>query len=418
MNLSLSLLSLVFISSTTFAARVSEGADLQELFNVRLKLREQFVLGSLSAKEAVQLKAQITKSRYEEDQLGEAQVGNQRRALNEVSPPSFSSGQSTVLNPAIKNLTFQSGDVLLVRGLSTISTTIASVSDSPSQFSHALTIYLDPADQKLYAIEALIGKGTVVHPFAEILNEGLPHIVLYRYKDSALANEAAKIDYERATAAIKAGGTIPYAENLAFDGYDKLTCAKLVRMGFDLASQGAVKMPAFPSTLGKKYPNITKALGFPGTVIPAEWPADFDAQKDLELIAESRDFRATLNFRIKDQIVLSLLDWVEQGSVGHDFSKILAVVKNSPAKSPTANSPEDSAKKMAIFAEKANEVVNALASQVLIANDLQMKKTGLNMSDAQIKDYMGSIRQSPRVEKALRANGFIPKGGSCQQAFL
>lgn len=410
MKLALSILSLVFVSSSVFAVQGAATSSLQDMFNARLKLRQQFISGQLSSEDGVKIKAQITESRYNEDLLGEALEGNQRRPLDQKSPPAFSVGQTTILNPNVKTLSFQSGDVLMVRGLSTISTTIASITDSPSGFSHSLIIYLNPADQKMYTIEALIGKGTVIMPFEETLNEGLPHMVLYRHPDAALANQAAKIIYERATAALQAGQSIPYATSLTFEGYEKMTCAQLVRMGFDLASGGTLKMPSFPSTLGGRYPNIAAALGFPRTVIPLEWPADFDSQKDLEMIAETRDFQATLNFRIKDQIILSLLDWIEQGVVGHDFSKMLT--------SSNQSSSEDSLKKMTRLAGQADEVVNALTTQVLKANDQQLKKTGRNMSASEIKNYMGKIRQSSLVEKVLQASGFSPKPASCQKVLM
>ena len=324
MKIALSFLSLVTISSSVFAGQGPSTLSLQEMFNARLEMREKFVPGQLTAEDGVKIKAQMTESRYREDLIGEALLGNKRRPLDQKSPPAFSDQQTTILNPVIKELSFQSGDVLVVRGLSTISTTIATITDSPSSFSHSLIIYQNPADQKMYGVEALIGKGTVVTPLEKILTEGLPHMVLYRLPDAKLANQAAQIIFERATAALQAGHSIPYASSLTFAGYDKMTCAQLVRMGFDLASDGALKMPSFPSTLGRRFPNISTALGFPKAVLPLEWPADFDSQKDLQMIAESRDFQATLNFRIKDQIILSLLEWVEQGVVGHDFSKVLS----------------------------------------------------------------------------------------------
>ena len=148
MKLALSILSLVFVSSSVFAVQGAATSSLQDMFNARLKLRQQFISGQLSSEDGVKIKAQITESRYNEDLLGEALEGNQRRPLDQKSPPAFSVGQTTILNPNVKTLSFQSGDVLMVRGLSTISTTIASITDSPSGFSHSLIIYLNPADQK------------------------------------------------------------------------------------------------------------------------------------------------------------------------------------------------------------------------------------------------------------------------------
>ena len=408
MKLTLSFLSLVFISWSAIAGTTADSVQLNQLFKERLLLRDQLIPGITSPGDALKIKAEITDRRYEEDRLGEFLVGNHHRPLEEKSPPLFSSGQTVLLNPAFSKLEFQSGDVMILRGLSTISTTIASVADVSSSFSHSLTIYLNPADQKFYVIEALIDKGVTVTPLDVVLSEGVPKAVLYRHKNAALAAAAAKIDFDKATAALAAGHAIPYAKNLAFDGYDQITCAKLVRMGFDLASNGVVKMPSFPSTLGQKYPHIAAALGFPNAVIPVEWPADFDSEKDLQLVAESRDFEATLNFRIKDQIILSLLDWVEAGVVGHDFSKFS---KGTPSQNESMN-------KMDVFARMANDVVNAVASKVLRANDQQVKKTGLNMSEKEIKQYMESIRQIPAVQNILGSSGFRPQPISCGRGLL
>ena len=414
MKLSLTFLSLLFISSSVFAGGEQ---SLQELMNQRLALKAQLVL-SMSQVDAAKIKAQITALRYKEAQLGEKLSGNQTRGLDDKSPSAFTLGQNTILNPTESSINFQSGDLLVVRGQSIISTIIANFTDTPSQFSHSFLIYKDPADGVMYAVEALMDKGVIVHPFQEVLDEGMAHLVLYRYQDPELANAAAKYDYDRAKAAIAAGKPLQYANSLLLTNYDRVTCAEECREGFDIISNGAVKLPMFESTIGGKFPNLMKSFGLPSRVLTVQWPYDFDSDPRLKEIAESRDFERTFISRSRDQVILSLLTWLEQGVVGQDFSKYVAFMKaKAQAPLPSGASPADSPlAKLGLFSNYADKVVDSIVQELLAVNRLQVQKAGRNLSQDEISQHLESIRTSPLVEGILRASGFEP-AGLCRQLF-
>ena len=435
MKLSLAILSLLFISSSAFSADSTPANELQSIMKQQLALNARLIPGISTAQEVTEIRAQKAALRYRASQIAEAQAGNTQRALSEASPASFSKDQIVTLNPAFDKLEFRSGDIFLVRGRTTVSTAIATITDQPSQFSHTFMIYLNPEDQKMYAIEALMDQGVIVHPFEETLTEGLSRMNIYRYKDAAVANAAAKIEFDRAMAAIRSGTRIPYAHSLVLDtSFNSVTCSQEVSSGFFMASNGSLKFPSFESTLGAKFPNLIEALGIAkASVLPVIWPADYDTTEGLTLVAESIDPRASFNYRIKDQIILSLFTWIEEGSVGRDFTRLISLAKaelaqklnaqsgpagtvklTSPTNPPSQNSQVEL---MGLFASKANDVVNALTTQILAANQKQLAKSGRNMSEAELSLYMESVRHSPFVENLLHANGFSPKAGSCQDLF-
>ena len=65
------------------------------------------------------------------------------------------------LDPKFENLTFQSGDVIVLRGSSALSSLVSNITDTPSSYSHSVMVYIDDNNSR-WGIEALVGKGVVL----------------------------------------------------------------------------------------------------------------------------------------------------------------------------------------------------------------------------------------------------------------
>lgn len=418
MKFTLSILSFLIISSSAFSA---DPTTLQDILNQEVDLIKLLNLPTTATSEhADEIRAQLTALRYRAAEIAEANAQNKTRSLTQISPQAFSAEQVVTLNPAFSKVEFQSGDILVVRGSSTISTIIANITDQPSQFSHSFIIYVNPADNVTYAVEALMGQQLHAHPLSQALTEGLSRMNLYRYESPDIAASAGAMAYNRATTQ-----NIPYANSLILDPtFCKETCAEDVADNYFLATKNLsspVKLPTFMSTLGAKYPNLVAALGLPhGTVLPVEWPIDFETSSGMTLVAESIDPLASFGSRAKDAAAGVLFGWIESGSVGQDFTKLIAMAKQqlaakSAAQPTSASAPDSIMSTVNLFATKANDIMNALTLKIMAANQAKIKATGENMSQADISAYVESIRFQPFVEKLLRANGLEPKAMSCQE---
>jgi hypothetical protein len=350
------------------------------------------------------VKERLMERRYQEDLLAEKTIENARIPVNQKSTPAFADPEGTLINPKFSKVTYQSGDVLVLRGNSTISTSIAKMSDSESQFSHTLIVHVDPKTQKSYAIEALIDQGVIVHPLEEVLNEGVHRVALYRHDNSAVARDAAQIAYDKATSAIAKGKNYPYDFKLDMNDSSSVYCAELIRMAYSEATKGALKIPTFPSTLGKKFSETLKSVGYPPMVKSIYAPSDMDVEPSFQLVAEWRDAKATLNYRIKDQIMSKLFQWVEEGTTGINLT---AAVKAAVGTSQDKKAMDPA--KLAQYAKQADDVVNQLSIEVLKVNDKHVQKTGYNMSAKELAQYLESVRHSPKVEAILKSAGFASK---------
>jgi hypothetical protein len=401
----LTFLGVLFVSFSVFSQ--SSNPALQALFQQRLQLRQ-----NISLDQAENVKRKLMEIRGEEELVGEKMMGNLRKPIGQKSPTAFADSQGILLNPLYPKVDFRSGDVLVMRGMSILSTTIATMTDSPSLFSHTLIIYLNPIDGLFYGIEALIDQGVVINPLQKILSEGVARIVLYRQPDAALGEAAGKIAYDMAKGAIDSGKNYPYDLKLNLADNSAVYCSEWVRMAYELASDGKLILPQFISTIGKSFPKTEAALGFPPIVAPIYAPSDIDSDNRFSLVAEWRDFRGTLELRIKDQILTKLFIWIENGAVEFDYANMIKTAKSLSSKTQTgqegAKNEIDPAK-FKLLADKADAVVNQLAEKILIQNDLYLKKTGFNLSNKQIQDLVEAMGKQFPIRKILENAGFKAK---------
>lgn len=294
-------MTLVLLATTLTHANPQ--SDLQTLFEKRINIRAK---ADNNNKDLI--KNNLQEIRDQEELLGEEINQFKNKPLETKSADSFST--SFLLNSKFPTLEFKSGDVVVLRGVSALSALVSNLTDTPSSYSHTLIIYVDPITQKKYGVEALIDSGVIAHPLEDIFSEGVPRAMIYRQLDPVIANSAAEMAYRIAQPDLQ-GKTLGYDMKLNLGDYSAVYCSEFVRMVFDLASSHHIVMPTFPSSIGGKFPNIQKALNLNIGRFLVYAPLDIDLEPSFELVAEWRDFSSTVNYRIKDRIVKTVLVWLE-----------------------------------------------------------------------------------------------------------
>ena len=287
------------LSSTVYATNLE---PLRQAFEKRLKLRTT----SESTNEVI-LKNNIDSLRDKEELLGEKAVQYKNSAVDAKSPKAFSTPY--LLNSKFSNLSFKSGDVIILRGTSALSALVSNITDTPSSYSHAVMVYID-GNNRRWGIEALVGRGVVVQKLDDILSEGVPRVIVYRYHYSKIATQAGRAAFQLAQPDSQ-GKIIPYDTQLNLTDDSAVYCSEMIRVIFSRATQGNLLLPTFPSTIGGKFPGIRKALALQFQKFSVFSPLDIDLESHFDLVAEWRDFNATVNYRIKDQLIKTVLAWLE-----------------------------------------------------------------------------------------------------------
>ena len=290
---------------------------MYRLFDLRLALRgriAEFESRKLMSPEVVQgLRDVFRVLRYVTDMLGEIAIGNARLSDGESIKRGFTgSDRNTLVNHAYyngKDLPFRSGDVVLVRGHAHNSAAIARIGQSDSQFSHTGIVYIDDAG-KHWMVESLIEDGAIVNPLSHALEHGIVRAVLYRHKDAAAAARAAAHMHDLVQRSRARGGKrIHYDFSMALEEQRHFFCSKLVRLAYDHASDGKMKLPAYPAQIVMKNRDFLDRIGVKAVKTYA--PCDIDLQSDFDLVAEWQDYRETSNIRLQDFTMDKLFEWMD-----------------------------------------------------------------------------------------------------------
>ncbi|MBX9926019.1 MAG: hypothetical protein K2Y05_06650 [Hyphomicrobiaceae bacterium] len=287
---------------------------MQRLFELRLYLRGQIsdwaARGWMTRPVQKALRDVFRVTRYASEMLGEAAIGHARLAPGEAPRRAFTGASAnTLVNPAFttgRDLPFQSGDVILVRGQAHNSAAIARIGDIDSQFSHIGIVYVDP-NGRPWMVEALIEDGSVAGSLDAALDHGLGRAVLFRHRDAGLAATAAAMIHDHVTNPKRA--RILYDFGMTIDGYEWLYCSKLIRLAFLKASGGREVLPAYTTLLDMQNRDFLKRVGVKATETFA--PADLEIDPRFEIVAEWADYRATASLRGQDLIMTMLFDAME-----------------------------------------------------------------------------------------------------------
>lgn len=300
------------------ALTASNPAALELTNNLRLALRDRVKAWSKAGLMTVEVQGALRDvfraARYATDMLGELLIAYDDMSPGETVYPAFTGPHhNTLAHPDFlgeDGIEFQSGDVLVVRGLLHNSAAIARIGDVDSQFSHVALVHIDERGRRRI-VEALIEDGAKISNFNYTLKHALARAVLYRHPDRELAARAAQRIYDRVRQSQRNWDNhIFYDFTMELEGYDKLFCAKLIRQAYDEASHGLLRLPTFPTTFRLASRDFLDRIGVTATTSFA--PGDMELESEFQAVAEWRDYRKTSLVRLQDLVMVKLFEWMEQ----------------------------------------------------------------------------------------------------------
>lgn len=93
------------------------------------------------------------------------------------------------------------------------------------------------------------------------------------------------------------------------EGGRNLFCSKLVRLAFDKASGGVIKLPSYPTRISARNRDFLDRIGVKANETYA--PADIDLEPSFDLVCEWQDYRETSNIRLQDFTMDKVFEWME-----------------------------------------------------------------------------------------------------------
>jgi Permuted papain-like amidase enzyme, YaeF/YiiX, C92 family len=298
-------------------------------------------------------------SHYAEDMVAEISLGHQKSKKGERSMPSFQGGLPFTYTPDNKPLLFKdfkSGDILLMRGASSVSAAIARVTDFNSLYSHAAVVYVDEKSGQKYVVEALIEKGITITPLEYALDHGVARMLALRHKDEKIGRIGAEGLYQLAKTSLEAkkpilydftmSGKIPdltFQQMLSFfqGNQDpkvvsemrsfKAFCSLLIDLADKIALEEMglkprIEDPALRSTIDPKNRNFLRRLGISDAQKSVYAPGDGQLDNRYILIGDSRNPFRTSGLRTDDYILDKIFDWMDRDGLEFKEVKILEAV--------------------------------------------------------------------------------------------
>jgi hypothetical protein len=214
--------------------------------------------------------------------------------------------------PAKENL--RSGDILLMRGGTFFSASIAQLSNAGAPFSHSAIVYVDPQG-KVSILESLAEIGVLGTSYEDYLahhkKSPIPRIVHLRPRDSALGAKAAKLLKKQIDESIRLKKPILYDYVADVDDRTNMFCTEVVRWSYLDASQGKVNLPATRSSLSRlaDRTSLPNDLGIRSRVIAM--PADFEIDPFFRVIGEYRSAAVLPSAHRLDAVLSSMYEWME-----------------------------------------------------------------------------------------------------------
>ena len=305
------------------ALRYAAPATMQALFELRLGLRDQIQSwderGFMTHEVQSALHDVFRVTRYASDMLGELLIGQEKMPAGGHTRRGFTGSAANVLvNPAFQtagDIAFQAGDIILVRGQAHNSAAIARIGDVDSQFSHIGIVHA-AKDGRGFKVEALIEAGSVITPLEKALEHGLGRAIVFRHRDRALAARAGQMIHDHVRE--RTGRRhIWYDFSMRPEGYRLLYCSKLVRLAYDLASEGKLKLPKYMTRLDMKNRDFLDRVG--ARTLETFAPGDMELEARFDIVAEWQDYRITSSLRNQDMILTKLFEFMEKD--GYTFKE-------------------------------------------------------------------------------------------------
>jgi hypothetical protein len=288
---------------------------LKETFLLRLKIHEQLGAFPVECKKLAQ--GVFARIREYEDIIGASLYAQTRIAdvdyTKIIAPVLDHRGYAPFhVNPKFAKFTFEDGDILITKGISTISSTITTFTDHHSPFSHIAFVHIDPIKKEPQTIESYVGRGVNFFSMTEAMKNENSRILVLRPKDRTLAKNAATYMRERVQNAFKKGSFIPYDYQLDFSKNDTLSCEEVAFDSFKTASGGSFTIPEAPSLIKFENTALTSRVGMKkGKMM---MPADMEVDSRFEIVLDWTDYKVIRDSWRKDVLMNVTLHANEAGT--------------------------------------------------------------------------------------------------------
>jgi hypothetical protein len=299
-------------SARAIAELRAEGPGLLgTFFHARLLLKARFHAFAAPSTACVDaVRRALRYSRFAEDFL--ADWLHDQGVIGSAPGRLFSGGYPhTMRNPQFPSITFEVGDIVILRNTKVVSAMIARLGDEEGDFSHLGMVTKDSTGRK-YVVEALIETGTVITPLDKFLADKEGRAMLLRYHDPALAARAGRAILWRAAVALARGAAIPY--NFQFDSSDQsqLYCAQVMEVAYELASHGELHLPRYRTSLYRLAGTpFLRQLGV--SVSEVITPSDVELDPRFDTVAEWSNVATIKGVRMDNTAVTSLYRWFAYG---------------------------------------------------------------------------------------------------------
>lgn len=279
---------------------------LVELFKLKQAIRSSNIT---SDSKLIKLKKlSLTRIRYLEDFVAER--------------------KSEIQSPISSKLDIQSisdGDILLLRGASSVSPAVARIGEAPSVYSHIGIVHVDRVTGKKYVVESLPRIGVVANPIEALITKRTPRVSVYRSENVEEAKLASDLAFQMANyngqnknpfdfdftmttefSLVANSRIVDGKTKYSFDASDiancRFFCSKLISYIF-FEVGNAEQIPQFKSRFRSSIDELKIAVGVNHDLIETFLPGDFEFEKGFDLVFEYRDTAMTLDARIDDLIM-------------------------------------------------------------------------------------------------------------------
>ena len=207
-----------------------------------------------------------------------------------------------------KEIKFETGDMLVTRGVSFLSAMIARLGDRGTQFSHIVWVDKN-AKGEIKTIESYVGVGVAFYEIQAALRNENARILWLRAKDKNLSKIASEKISKLVSDALENDRPIKYDYELNFEDPKTMSCAEVSQVAFQLASDGKFRIPYYPNSInGGK--SLTERLKIESG--PTYEPGDMEIDPRFELVGEFKDLRLTRDSRQKDAVLSAMFRWMNE----------------------------------------------------------------------------------------------------------
>ncbi|MEY4617545.1 MAG: hypothetical protein RJB66_2505 [Pseudomonadota bacterium] len=288
------------IISTFFEARIHLNRQIKELYR----------LNHLDANCARAFRSVIGKMTPIEDAFAEKVLQPSRRigiALRGHFP-------QMLANEAQEKWQLRSGDLLLSRGDTFVSSAISNIGDYDGRFSHLAFAYQEPLSKDWYAVESHIETGLSVTPLETYMKQPKVRVSVYRTEIAKLGETAAGIIFQKWLDSRSSPNPKPILYDFQMNSKDEseLYCSEVIstgirqalfRMGFH-----EYEIPLFTTKINPEKTPFLRQLGI--EFLDVFTPSDIEVDPRFILMADWRNPEFTPKSRNRDLVMKSIFGWM------------------------------------------------------------------------------------------------------------